>query len=146
MFKVYYARYDLALHMQQWQQAFVCVIRPIQAFKQIIIYVPNSLFSLLWVGNAIYDIASSILHRIVHRSHLFPGAEALVWEAADWPAAAAVPASLHKVFHQAAGGENQGQTDEAQGQGGGPEKSAQAPWQIEVRISALTLLNHIYLG
>lgn len=79
---------------------------------------------------------------IVHRSRLFPGAEALVWETANWPAAAAVPASLHKVFHQAAAGENQGQTDEAQGQGAGPEKSAQAPWQIEVRILALTLLNH----
>lgn len=67
-------------------------------------------------------------------SSIVSGAAAVGWEAADRPAAAALSAPLHQVLHQKAGGENQNQTDAAQGQAGSPEISAQAPWQAEVRM------------
>lgn len=71
--------------------------------------------------------------------HLFPGSAAIGWEAADWPAAAALPAPIHQVIHQTTGRENQGQTEWAQSQAGGPENAAKAPWQIKVCITPQNL-------
>lgn len=69
---------------------------------------------------------------------LISGAAAVGWAAEDWPAAAALSASFHKVLHQKSGGENQGQTEGAQGQARSSEMSAQAPWQTKVRMSPHT--------
>lgn len=61
-----------------------------------------------------------------------PGAATAGRQTAEQPPPAALPASLHKGLHQAAGPENQGQTETTQGQPGGPESSTQTPRQTQV--------------
>lgn len=61
-----------------------------------------------------------------------PGAAAAGQQTEDQPAAAGLPASLHKGLHQTAGAGNQGQTETTQGQPGGAESSTQTPRQTQV--------------
>lgn len=61
------------------------------------------------------------------------GAAAVDREATDWAATAALPASLHKDLDQTAGRDDPDQTETTQGQGGGPESSAQATRQTQVQ-------------
>lgn len=84
-------------------------------------------------------IVSSDNPNICHSLHI-PGAAAAGRQTADWPAAAALPAPLHKVHHQTAGGGNQQSTEDTESQSGGAEGAAEAPRQTQVRPSGSSFL------
>lgn len=94
-------------------------------------------------------IVSSDNPNMCHSLHI-PGAAAAGRQTADWPAAAALPAPLHKDHHQTAGGGNQQSTEDTESQSGGAEGAAQAPRQTQVRASGSSFLKwhsarHVFL-